>query len=100
MAERNVKVTLSVDGLDAYKYAIAEATNATRKLADARREAGIEPRMAKHIEIVGEGESTRVLVDGLDITYWISADGFSITHAPNSLPTVHLALVADRVTRR
>lgn len=94
--EREVKVKLVAD-VDEYVAAMKRAADATKALCDARRAIG--PAAAEQIEIfTQEDGSTRVLVDGLDITYWISADGFSVIQGPNSSPRVSLSLVANRVT--
>lgn len=59
------------------------------------------PKLAEHIEIVDfEDGTTHVLVDGLDISWWLAADGFSIEQRENSLPRLNVSLIAPRITRR
>jgi hypothetical protein len=61
------------------------------------------PPISNRIEIVNyQDGGTRVLVDGQDITGWISADSDLAVRCgtPNQLPTLTLTLTAGKITAR
>lgn len=51
----------------------------------------------QRIEVIREGPYCRVLIDGEPLPYSIPRDSVTVPVNPDEMPTVHLALFADRV---
>lgn len=101
MAKRKVKI--SVIGVEEYVAAMEKAAEATRDLAAARKEAMPYPELSEQIEIVygAPDDSTRILVNGQDITGWVAVDSdLTIHRRPNEEPKLTLTLVAPKITHR
>ncbi len=61
-----------------------------------------EASISKRIEIVlRDNAQTAVIVDGVDITYWIAADGFhGVDVKPNMEPRLRVTLTAGEFSFR
>jgi hypothetical protein len=62
-----------------------------------------DPNWSERIDIVIKADgSRRVLVNGQDITYWISADSHLTVDygGPNTLPKLTLTLTANEIKTR
>lgn len=61
----------------------------------------LTPQVSKHIVLQNTKDGYRVFVDGIDITYWIAADGLGDVEVDtNGSPRIPVILTASKLTVR